>query len=169
MRNLKRILGAVLLLAANHAVAVDDVVTVTFDHPEHFTDLKPVNGSEKQFREVTLRQLEAYIKKEAGRWLPAEESLEITVKDIDLAGQVWPGSPYDQRLVKDVDYPVIRLHYRRLKDGVVIAEGDEVLKDMDFLRRPVRSRVGDGLRFEKRLLHDWLRKLFKGDTQVAAK
>ncbi len=62
--------------------------------------------------------------------------------------------------MKDVYPPRVDLHYRLLAaDGTSIRDGDNKLRDMGYLQRTLPFS-NDPLRYDKRLIDDWLRKEF---------
>ena len=89
--------------------------------------------------------------------------LRVTVTDVDMAGdfEPWRGPRFDDvRIVKDIYPPRIELRFRLLDaNGSVLREGERTLRDSAFLMRDGAHET-DSLRFEKRLLDQWLRKEF---------
>ena len=134
------------LLTAATATAQTPQVSVQWVHPEKYTDVQETIG--------------------AKRYLTPDQRLEVEVLDLDLAGHVWPVEGQDRRIIRDIDFPKIVLRYRLFEGDKVVAQDTVTLKDMDFLRRVPKKTPADGLRFEKRLLSDWLRQLSK-KTEVA--
>ncbi len=152
---------------ANETNETEHLVDITWENPKDFTDLKPANGVRKKFRDNTLAKLQTYMDKLATS-LPEGQQLKMTVTDVDLAGQVWPGhfvgfnAGSDVRIVKRVYIPRIEFSYQLVDDqGNVIKSGEEHLKDMSFLDRSTAGlRRHDTLRYEKRMLKDWFRDEF---------
>jgi hypothetical protein len=57
--------------------------------------------------------------------------------------------------------PWMNLHFVLLAaDGSTLREGDARLRDSSFLRRSVAGDSTDPLRFDKRMIDDWLREEF---------
>lgn len=109
------------------------------------------------------RALADDLRVQADRLLPPGEQLQVTFDDIKLAGdfEPWrhPGLD-DVRILKDIYPPRAQLHYRLLaSDGRVLREGDAKLVDMSYLQRTVPNTT-DPLRYDKRMLREWLRKEF---------
>jgi hypothetical protein len=97
------------------------------------------------------------------RYVPADMRLEITVTDIDLAGdfEPWRGPQFGQvRITRDMYRPHISLEFR-LTDasGSVVSAGQREISDIAYQDRFVRP-PDDYLRYEKALLHDWFRNEF---------
>lgn len=111
------------------------------------------------------RMLSEHLRKRADVVLPPGERLEVTVDDIKLAGdyEPWRGpNLQDVRIMKDIYPPRLDLHYRLLgADGAPIREGENKLRDMAYLERTLpASDTNDPLRYDKRMIDDWLRKEF---------
>jgi len=106
----------------------------------------------------------------AERVLPPGDRLDVTITDIKLAGayEPWRGSRYDDvRIVKDIYPPRIDLKFVLSgADGRVIAEGERKLRDPGFLTRTI-ANTSDPLRYEKRLLDEWLRNELTADARKA--
>lgn len=126
-------------------------------------EFKRMHGSARDATEQSIRQLGEWLTGRAARVLAPGQQLHVLLRDVDLAGEYEPGrsmSLHDVRIVKDIYPPRIELQYR-LTDasGQVLDEGDAVLRDSAFLSSG-GSRASDSLRFEKRMLDDWLREQF---------
>lgn len=148
-------LAGLFLLSAGAASAA---VTVTYIHPETFTDL-PFTPWD---REQTLKDLAAHLEK-LGKALPAGQDLKIDVLDVDLAGREEPAVRRAQeiRILRGgADWPHIHLRYTLESGGTVLKSGDEQLSDMMYMGRLTRYGDGDMLRYEKRMLDDWFGKTF---------
>lgn len=155
------LIGGGLCLLSSQSFAKAEV-EVTWQNPEDYSDVRPTNESRKRFRERTFRQLDEYINELSER-LPDDHKLEMTVTNLDLAGQVWPASfvglghsASDVRLVKRIDIPRMNFSYK-LTDvsGTVVKEGEVKLKDMSFqdnLRGRLRHKA---LQYEKNMIREW--------------
>lgn len=139
-------------------------VTVTFVHPERFTDVKDMAfGSERGAADL-LGDLRRYLEVEGERYVPTRWTLEVRVTDVDLAGEIepWRGPQFDRvRIVREVYPPRIDLEFRLADaNGGVFMEGKRVLRDPLYL---TRASLGDSdrLRYEKQLLGDWLPREFR--------
>lgn len=166
MSKITRGLAAALLAAVTAAgVAATDAVSVSFVHPEKFIDavLASAKGPDTQHTELQ-RLLTAHFEALAAKGLRAGERLEIQVLDVDLTGESRPQlspSGADFRVVRESDWPSIKLHYSFSRGGQVVASADEVVADMNFLGRPNRYLTGDPLRYEKAMLDRWFAKVIK--------
>lgn len=156
------VVGGAALAASTDKVAA--AVTVTFVAPENFTDVKDGYMDTERGRDARLDELKQHITTRAARYLSAGQRLEITVTDVDLAGdfEPWRGINFDDiRIVKDLYPPRVSLQFRLLNaDGMVVREGKRQLQDLGYLMTVGRS-AQDPLRHDKGMLSDWLRQEFK--------
>lgn len=124
-------------------------------------EVKHLRGAQKRDTTQAIQALADWLQRQAERSLPADQSLQVTLRDVDLAGDYEPGRAdmYDIRVIKDIYPPRIELDYR-LADasGAVLREGEATLRDTGFLQG-AGPMGNDSLRFEKRMLRDWLRSL----------
>ncbi|NCT66872.1 MAG: DUF3016 domain-containing protein [Rhodanobacteraceae bacterium] len=150
-----------LMAAATDAAAPH--VVVTWTNPAKFTDVRYDTSLSRQDPEQWLGELARYLQQRAEQRLPPGEHLDVTFTDIQRAGmyEPWRGPQWnDIRIVKDVYSPRIDLRFTLTgADGKVLEEGTRTLRDLAFLHRDL-PLGGDPLRFEKRLLDDWLRREF---------
>jgi hypothetical protein len=149
-------LAAAILLSAGAASAAS--VTVTYDHPDKFTDL-PFTPWD---REQVLKDLTEHFSK-LGAALPPDQQLKIDVLDVDLAGRerMSHRDAHEIRILKDqADWPRIHLRYSLEAGGQVVRSGDEQLSDMMYMGRINRYSDGDTLRYEKAMIDEWFRKTF---------
>ncbi len=150
------LLGA--MMASSLAWAGD--VSVRWEKPDDYTDIRPTNESRDGFRDRVCKELgkvfEGY-----GKKLPDGVKLEITVLDLDLAGDVRPmmHGNNDIRIVKDIYWPRMTINYV-LKDasGKVLSEATkEEIKDMNFLMASHIPTGNTSLFYEEKMLDDWFR------------
>lgn len=156
------------MLAADAAKPDTAKVTVAFDHPEKFTDVKDAYMATDKGQDAILAQIKDYVESKAKSYLRAGQKLEVTFTDIDLAGDFEPqrGPQFNNvRIVKDIYIPRLKLVFKLTgADGKVINEGKRELTDLAFMMRAAFP-PSDSLRFEKDILNDWLHK----DIKAAAK
>lgn len=158
--------GVALFAAAlGHAAdnrAGNDRVDVQFDHPEKFTDLKDSYMPTDKGQQAYMDMLREFIQRRASKQLPEGQSLSITFTDIDMAGdfEPWRGpSASDVRIVKAIYIPRLKFNYRVTDaSGAVVKEGTANLTDLNFQNDLATTiDTSDPLRYEKRLLDDWIR------------
>lgn len=138
-------------------------VTVTYDHPEHFTETREEKAlAPTRASNAYLQTLKTYIEKQGAKQLAPGQRLELVITDIDRAGSFEPwhgGQLREVRIIKDIYPPRIDLNFKLLDaDGKVIREGSRKLRDPGFLTSNTAPTSDDSLRYEKRLIDRWLRK-----------
>jgi len=115
--------------------------------------------------EQWMKALSDDLRNRADRVLPPGEQLQVTINDIKLAGSYEPwrrAEQQDIRILKDIYPPRVSLHYKLLaSDGSTIREGDKKLMDGAYLQRSVAADSTDPLRYDKRLLSEWVSREFK--------
>jgi hypothetical protein len=158
-----RFLVAAMLLGACAAVRAANV-QVDFTDPSRFTDVGRELGGE---RDDTREGIRRHLQQAAGRLLPADEQLLVTVTDVDRAGSYEQSQRYSRevRVVRRTYPPRIDLDFRLVREGAVVKEGHRSLRDTSF-NESLRYR-DDALAYEKRMLDDWLRHEFQREETTA--
>lgn len=147
---------ASLVLGSGAALA--GPVQVAFVHPETFTDA----GDGDRDTHTSLQAIADYLQWLGQRYLPPEQSLDIEVLNVDLAGKVLPTFRWGiVRVVgQPVDWPRITLRYRLHADGQTLGNGEASIADMAYSMH-LGSYTGlDALSSEKRMLKSWFRGQF---------
>lgn len=149
-----------MLIAAPMAFGAS--ATVEYVKPESFTDA----GRRVAYTDTenNLEQIKRHLAEQAAKMLPADETLTISITDVDLAGDFDPRQRYSSevRIVKDVYPPRINLRFRLARaDGSVVKEGERTLRDPGFLMGTGTRYNSDNLRYEKAMLDEWLEREFK--------
>lgn len=157
-------LGVIAAFAAPQPAPADARAEVLFFEPEKFTDVKDEFMSDDVRRTTYLEQLRDHLISQARYYVPAGARLQITITDIDMAGdfEPWRGPQFDRvRIVKDMYPPKISLTFRLVDaEGNVLKEGKRELRDNAFLMKLSMPNSSDTMRHEKALLDDWLRQDF---------
>lgn len=160
------------LIAAAYSFAADKPtdesrVKVFYDTPEKFTDFTTSSfgsASEKDLKYLT-ELFTAHIASQAKLYLNPDERLEVTFKDIDLAGRFEPErgpNLQDVRIFRDITYPRMVLTFRLLgPDGQVRLEGERRLSDMNYNMNLRPPTTDPEYRHDKDLLSDWMRSEFR--------
>jgi hypothetical protein len=154
-----------LALACTAAVAQEAAppVQVHWSDPAAFTEVRTSQCRSRDRSGEWLDELARHLRARAARALAPGQRLDITITDVRRAGECepWRGAGRDDiRVIKDTYPPRIDLRYTlRAGDGSVVSEGENQLRDVAFLQRGAANRT-DPLRYEKRLLDDWLRREF---------
>lgn len=158
--------------AAPRALPADGPVSVAWTDPATFSEIRLSGNRWEAERGDWVVQLARYLRQRAAARLPAGQTLEVTITDIRRAGNYedWHGpQANDVRIVRDLYPPRITLHFvLHGADGAVLAQGDRKLSDLGFLQDATRLDDSDPLRFEKRLIDDWLRREFPAEGKPGA-
>ena len=148
-------------LAAAPADAQEAAGTIAFAHPETYTDLRLSCVARPTDAQSLMGDLERYLVTAATPLLAPDQRLEITITNIDMAGDIeaWRGpGRCDVRIMKDTYPPRIDLSFRLLDgSGREIRAGARKLRDSNYLVNAGPAYGTDHLRHEKALLGDWLR------------
>lgn len=141
-------------------VTEDSVVKIVWQSPKDFRDIKSSGEIQSRFEKRLFETLTANINKEAVKILKPNQKLEMTITDVDLAGDMRPtfgATADDLRVVKDIYPPRMSFSYRVLDNDKVIVAGDEKLSDMGFLTG-VQSLNSKPFLYETKMLAEWLKK-----------
>jgi hypothetical protein len=140
-------------------------IAVDWTNPADFSEAKMSYGTGlgREAPDEWLGNLAKHLRSRADRMLPSGQNLQVTFTNVQRAGiyEPWRGPRLDDvRIIKDLYPPRIDLSFT-LTDaaGSVIKQGTRELRDPSFLQRG-RLNETDPLRFEKRMLDDWLRREF---------
>ena len=152
---MRQILMALACLASTAALA--GTVDVKFTKPETYSDVKDT----LMRRDEVLASFAERLKKLGMERLPATQTLQIDVLDIDLAGEVWPRSAREVRVLRGrADWPRMHLRYTLREGDRVIRSGDEHLADMNYLMSSHHIASGGPYAYEMRMLDNWFRERF---------
>lgn len=143
--------ATLLLLAAGSSLA--GTAVVNFVDPARYADGGRQPGEAEQVR----ADLSAILGRLTAERLPAEQTITFDVLDIDLAGEPSTHVRRDpRRIVRGrADWPRIELRYTLRVGDNVLASGQEVVQDMDYLNLARALRVDRSLPYEKHMLERW--------------
>ena len=132
---------------------------VTFIEPEKYTDL----GDSQRDRESAMQDLETHLQTLAGRYLPGKQLL-VRFRDVDLAGDLEPRGAGAQRLrvMRSITIPRLEFDYVLSESGKELKSGKASLRDMNYQMGPNRYFDSESLRYEKKMLDDWVAKELLG-------
>jgi len=139
-------------------------VKVTWQDPDNYTDIRPGNENRTSFREQIFKELDQVFAGLAKK-LPDDIQWNVTVTDLDLAGDVRPmmGAGVSEiRVVKEIYWPRMSFNYTMTDTkGAMVAEGKEDISDMNFMMtRPIN--IGNGsFPYETKMIEDWFSKQIK--------
>ncbi len=156
--------GPTGMLAADAPRALPDVgpVSVNWSDPATFTELRLSSNRWAASEGDWLQELAHYMRKRAQHRLSPGERLELTIVDIDRAGQFEPWRDINlqnTRIIRDLYPPRMTLQFRHMDaSGAVVAEGERKLTDPAFLLHASPINSTDPLRYEKRMIDAWIRR-----------
>ncbi|MGI2852970.1 DUF3016 domain-containing protein [Shewanella algae] len=149
--------------ADENPVTESGKVKIEWQSPKDFRDIKSASELQSRYEQRLFDTLTQSLDKDVSSSLKENQKLELTVTDVDLAGDVRPtfgATVNDIRVVKNVYPPKISFSYRLLEGEQVVMAGDEKLTDMQFLDHVDRIN-SDSFRYEQRMLKDWFLKTLK--------
>jgi hypothetical protein len=153
--------AALALLCLCLAVPADAAsVAIEWQDPGKYRDMRAGNEGQRNFEQRVTAALTRSFEDAAADHLPAEQTLRLTITDVDLAGDVeyfFVDFPQGIRVMRDVYFPSIRFAYE-LRDagGNVIASGEENIKDMGYRFSGMNFINDPEFNYEDRLIHDWV-------------
>jgi hypothetical protein len=145
-----------------HSLPADGPVNVQWDDPANFTEIRYSRNRWESERGNWVKDIAEYVRAQAAKELLPGERLDVTIHDIKLAGdyEPWHGpNTNSMRVVRDIYPPRLTLSYTLLDaSGQTISQGERKLTDLAFLQNGTLHNDTDPLRYEKRLVDDWLRR-----------
>lgn len=158
-------------LQAPRALQADGPVSVKWDDPAKFTEIRQSGNRFEAERGDWVRQLARYLQTTAAKPLQPGQTLDVTLVDIKRAGdyEPWHGPRgRDIRVMRDIYPPRIALQYTlKDADGRIVSEGDARLSDSGYLQGSGLLTDSDPLRYEKRLLNDWVKRQLASQATAA--
>jgi hypothetical protein len=152
------VLGSIFIaLPSAHAAKIN----VTWSDPSKYRDIDAGTEGRKRFQENMFSEFDKHFSK-LGKALPEDQTLDIEVTDVDLAGDVHAGGMNQIRIVKDLYFPRIKFSFKLINADKAIILSDNVnLKDMNFMVGGSLRYRNQALGYEKQLLDDWFKDTFK--------
>lgn len=166
MRHIRHIFaaGVASLLALSATQAPAATVELEWGDPAKFRDIRAASEGQVRFQEQVMSQLEEIFRKKGTASLEEGQTLHISVKDVDLAGEIeyfHPNYPQGLRIVRNVDSPAFVLSYElRDADGSVLKSGEDRIRDLGFNYKTLNMLDRTPLRHEKELINQWYEGLF---------
>jgi len=166
---MKRLIAVVLLSSLITAPVWAGEAKVTWENPDRYRDVRAAEENQARFEQRVFAGLEAHFQVLAER-LPEGHKLDVTVKDLDLAGEVLPnqfGSSIGLvRTIRNSDFPAIEFAFSVTDaDGKVVSEGHERLRGRDLPGQGLtysQSRSPDeSFDYERAMLDRWFRFRFE--------
>lgn len=151
------------------ALETTQPVSVQWTDPAQFGEMRYSGNRRESERGTWVKDLAEYLQEKSARYLQPGQQLDITITDITRAGSYLPtgASPNldTVRVIKDIYPPRISLDFKLSDgDGQVVSQGNRKLVDSAFLMGS-NSMDTDPLRYEKRMIDDWLRREFGGSRR----
>ena len=147
---------------APRALPEQGPVSVSWEDPANFTEIRYSLNKYESRRGDWVEQLAQHLRERAEKRLPAGEQLQVKITDIDRAGayEPWRGVQfYDTRFILDIYPPRMTFDYRRIgAGGEVLAEGEREIRDMGYLMTSNPYFTSDTLRYEKAMIDRWISK-----------
>ncbi|EGM68614.1 DUF3016 domain-containing protein [Shewanella sp. HN-41] len=141
-------------------VTEDGVVKIVWQSPKDFRDIESSGEIQSRYEKRLFETLTENINKEAAKILKPNQKLEMTITDVDLAGDMRPtfgATANDLRIIKDIYPPRLTFSYQVLDNDKVIMAGDEKLLDMGFMDG-IKPLTDKPFIYETKMLTDWLKK-----------
>lgn len=146
--------------AAPRSLPDQGPVSVRWEDPSNFAEIRQSRNRFDARRGNWVEQLAQHLRTRAQKQLPEGQTLQVDITDIKRAGdyEPWHGPQFDDtRFIRDIYPPRIVLNFKRTDaNGQTVEEGQRTLRDMSFLMGPRTGSDSDPLRYEKRLIDDWL-------------
>ncbi len=164
---LKVLLLAAALLSLNVSaeevktdpVTQDGMVNIIWKNVDKYRDIKAVNDVQSRYEKHIFDTLTKNLNKSVGKVLKPNQTLQMQVTDVDLAGDVRPtfgAASNDMRVVTELYPPRLTFSYQVLEDNKVIMAGDEKLQDMGFLQTS-GLRNSQPFNYESHMLEQWFK------------
>lgn len=140
------------------------LVEIEWQAPDSYRDIRAGNEGQKDFEERVTRALAAAFEDAAADHLPEDQTLQLTITDVDLAGDVeyfFLDFPAGIRVMRDVYFPSISFEWElHSADGAMLDSGSENIKDMGYRFSGVTFLNNPPFNYERRLIHDWISDTF---------
>jgi hypothetical protein len=137
-------------------------VAVSWSDPAQFSDLRFSHNRWEADHGDWVRQLAEHFRNSAARQLQPGQTLQVNISDIMRAGsyEPWRGPNLDHvRFIRDRYPPGMAFSYTLTgADGQVLAQGERKLRDTGFMMGSSPINQTDPLRYEKRMIDDWVRR-----------
>ena len=158
---------------APRSLPAEGPVSVSWGDPAQFTEIRYSHNRWESQRGDWVARLAEHLRKSTEKALPAGQRMEFNITDIRRAGDYEPWRGPDARnvrVVRDVYPPRMTFTFTHYgADGQVIDQGERKLADMGFLVSGSSHLDSDPLRYEKRMVDDWVRRELKADPELSTR
>lgn len=160
---------ASLCLAALPALAAQPNARVSFTDPTKFTDLRYTTSDTEHDTADLADEFRRYIERRTPSYLPADKRLEVTITNVDMAGELRPtgSSLYMlRREIRGIYPPRVDLEFRVVNaDGTVERSGRRELRNNAYLYGKY-AKQRTKLVHEKALIERWMAAEFPRGPRV---
>lgn len=157
---MKKVLFSLMLTSMIASPVFAGEAKVNWQEPEKYTDIRPGNESRENFKERIFKEFNLMFSTMAKK-LPDGYQMEITVTDLDLAGDVngmYSRLGRDIRVVKELYWPRMSFFYTlKNEKNEVVASAKEEVKDMNFMNSIGIHASGNSFDYEEKMLNDWFK------------
>jgi len=140
---------------------LNPAVTVVWHNPDNYRDVDAANGIKSRYLNRVLDDFEKYFHKELPKYLTDQQTIKVTIYDVDLAGDVRPMliQGTDVRLVTRMYPPMMDVEYT-ISDaqGIVLRTTRKRLRDLAFDHGGSSMMFDRALAYEKIMLKRWFTK-----------
>lgn len=151
------LVGSLAMPLTGHSAELN----LEFSEPERYSDIEPARENRSRFHERTLEGLEQ-IFNELAQTLPDDQTFNVTVLDVNLAGYVEQarrgGGMEPVRVVRQGHAPSLKLQYSLVDSvGNTLQEGEETIRGRGIegqLRHGNRGKQ-DMLSLERDMITRW--------------
>jgi len=133
-------------------------VEVYWENTDNYSDLGTDFHDDTTVK-MFAEEMEPYIKRQVHDHLPDNQSMRITITNVDLAGEFEPWRLADDvRIVRDIYPPRMEFDYTIYdSEGNIIESATENISDIDFMFNIGRRFVGtDEFFYEKEMFQQWI-------------
>jgi len=153
-------LAMIGLLAAGLASTATAAIELTLDNPRGFRDFEIRTRTAEAVASVFQAEFERAAEHRLNAMVPEGHTLELTVTDIDMAGEIQPSRNMnhpDIRYVESNYPPRMTFNYRLVDaEGNEVSSGQEHLRDLTFDLGAPKIGRDNTFRYEIALIEDWM-------------
>lgn len=157
---MKKILFGIAIASMFASSAFAGEAKVTWQDPDKYSDIRPGNESRDSFKERVFKEFDLMFSSMAKK-LPDGYQMEITVTDLDLAGDVngmYSRVGRDIRVIKELYWPRMSFSYiLKNEKSEIVGSAKEDIKDMNFMSSFGNHPSGSSFDYEEKMLNDWFK------------
>jgi len=160
MKNILKISIVLLTLISSnlHATASELKSNVKWNDYKEFRDLESDYSTDKKHFKHFKKEMEYEIERLSKKYLKNDYKIEITIKDVDQAGELRFIRSDRIRVIKDIYSPRIKISYKIFHNNLIIKKEDAEIRDMNFLT--INHMKSSAFEYEKRAMEKWFKKTF---------